>query len=255
MILRYLLNYHLKTFYSLIIFISSLFMQNTYANWQILRPGLSYQHLDLPYLSPWSYVHVFRINLKHHKIALLNAKEIGLKHASIEQFAQESQALITMNGGFFDKNAHPLGLRMMHHQQTNPFKLISWWGVFYLKNQQAVIQSARHFHADKTIELAIESGPRLIINGRIPPLKSQKAERSAIGITKDQQIILLITEHYPLSTTQLAHLLQKSPLNCENALNLDGGSSSQVYARIPPYFKLNVYGFSRVSDALLIYEK
>ncbi len=58
----------------------------------------------------------------------------------------------------------------------------------------------------------------------------------------------------PLSTTELAQVMKAAPLNCENALNLDGGSSSQLRAQIGS-FQLDVHGFSNVSDAVIVQAK
>jgi uncharacterized protein YigE (DUF2233 family) len=223
-------------------------------NWRKLNEGLDYQDLERGYLTPWSHVHAFRINLKSNELALVMAKDLAVKHASVDEFAQHSKALISINGGFFDEAYQPLGLRINNKQQRSPLKQISWWGVFYIKNNKAYVSSVRQFNHDSQIEFAIQSGPRLLINGQIPPLKPGRAERSALGITKDGQIIILVTDNSPLSTTELAQLMKAPPLNCLNALNLDGGSSTQLHAQINA-FSLNVHGFSNVSDAVIVKAK
>ncbi len=57
-----------------------------------------------------------------------------------------------------------------------------------------------------------------------------------------------------MSTTELAQLMKAEPLNCDNALNLDGGSSSQLHAHLNS-FQLDVHGFSNVSDAVIVTAK
>ena len=223
-------------------------------SWRDSEPGLDYQDLNHGYLTPWSHVHVFRINLSEHQLSLIMAKDLALKHASADEYAQHSQALITINGGFLDRDYQPLGLRINNKQQQSPLKQISWWGVFYIKNNKASISSVQQFNRDKQIEFAMQSGPRLLINGHIPPLKPGRAERSALGITNEGNIIILITDNAPLSTLELAQLMKGPPLNCVNALNLDGGSSSQLHADIGS-FHLNVHGFSNVSDAIIVKAK
>ncbi|STX51927.1 Exopolysaccharide biosynthesis protein related to N-acetylglucosamine-1-phosphodiester alpha-N-acetylglucosaminidase [Legionella busanensis] len=223
-------------------------------NWQKLGPGLFYQDLNFSYLSPWSHIHAFRVDLKSNELDLVMAKELAMKHASAEEYAQHSKALITLNGGFFDQNFHPLGLRINNKKQQSPLKKISWWGVFYIKNNNAYLTNVSQFKRNKQIDFAIQSGPRLLIHGQIPPLKPGRAERSALGITADGYIIILVTENAPLSTTELAQLMKAPPLNCINGLNLDGGSSSQLHAKIDN-FHLNVHGFSNVSDAVIVKRK
>lgn len=223
-------------------------------SWRQLNQGLDYQDIDRTYITPWSHIHAFRINLEFNQLALVMAKDLAVKQASVDEYAQHSNSLITINGGFFAKNYQPLGLRINNKQQQSPLKQISWWGVFYIKNNKAYLSNVHQFNHDKQIDFAMQSGPRLLINGQVPPLKPGRAERSALGITKDGDVIILVTDNAPLSTTELAELMKAPPLNCLDALNLDGGGSSQLHAQINS-FRLNVHGFSKVSDAVIVKEK
>ena len=106
--------------------------------------------------------------------------------------------------------------------------------------------------------MAIQAGPRLIINHRIPSLKDGDAERTALGITKNNQLIIVVTEKNPMSTTRLAEIMRRSEdkdgLACQYALNLDGGHSTQLYANVND-FSLQLPGFSTIPDALIIVSK
>lgn len=219
--------------------------------WHNLSPGLDYLELTKHQLSPWSHIHAFRIDLQSNAIESLLASDLAKKYASAKEYAEHSKALITINGGFFDQNYTPLGLRINNKTQKSPFKSISWWGVFYVKNGVAHLSSVRQFSLDKHIEFAVQSGPRLIVNGKIPALKAGRAQRSALGINKNGQIIIVITDNAPITTSELAHLMKAPPLNCVNALNLDGGGSTQLHADVNS-FQLDVLGFSNVSDAVVI---
>lgn len=220
-------------------------------SWRELAPGVEYMDLGEHLFTPWSHVHVFRIDLKKNQLGLVMANFLSQPHASVDEFARFSKALIAINGGFFDQNHQALGLRISHQQQHNPLKRISWWGIFYVRDQKPQIASLRGFKYDKQIDFAVQSGPRLLINGKIPTLKPGRDERSALGITQDGHVIILATDNAPLTTTSLAELMKAPPLNCKNALNLDGGSSSQLSAHIGR-FALNVYGLSNVSDAIIV---
>lgn len=220
-------------------------------NWRDLAPGIEYIDLGANLLTPWSHVHVFRIDLKNNRLDLVMANFLSQPHASVDEFAHYSKALLTINGGFFDQNHRPLGLRIGNQQQYNPLKHISWWGVFYIKNQTPHISGPLQFKNDQPIDFAVQSGPRLLIKGHIPSLRPGRAERSALGISPDRRVIILVTDNAAMTTTTLAELMQFPPLNCTDALNLDGGSSSQLHADINS-FQLNVHGFSNVSDAIVV---
>lgn len=226
---------------------------NSYSadEWQELTSGIEYQDLEGGLLTPWSHIHVFRIDLSKNRLALVTAKTLALKNASADQFAEQSNALLSINGGFFDHEFKPLGLRINNKKMENPLKRISWWGIFYVKNNRPNISNIHHFIHDNDIEFAIQSGPRLLIKGKIPSLKPGVADRSALGITADGKVIILVSTNAAMSTHELAQLLRSSPLHCTDAINLDGGSSSQLYAHINS-FQLNVHGFSNVSDAIIV---
>ena len=220
-------------------------------DWEKLAPGIEYQDLGSNLLSTWSHIHVFRVNLKINELDLVMANQLAQKQPSMNDFAKSSNALIALNGGFFDRNSNPLGLRMSHQKQHNPLKRISWWGIFYIKDERPYLSSLNQYQQDNAVDFAVQSGPRLLVNGKITSLKPGLAERSALGITSDGQVIILVTEHSPLTTTALAGLMQSSPLNCKDALNLDGGSSSQLIANIDS-FKIDAQSFANVSDAIVV---
>jgi uncharacterized protein YigE (DUF2233 family) len=219
-------------------------------NWRPLAPGIEYKDLSRNTLAPWSHIHVFRIDLAKNSLDSLLAKNFSKTAASAELFSEKSNALIAINGGFFDNNKRPLGLRISNRKQENPIKNISWWGIFYIKNQHAAIASRNNFKQDKKIDFALQSGPRLVINGKIPLLKPGMAERSALGIDENGQVLIVVTERYPMTTQDLASFM-KNTLHAHNALNLDGGSSSQLIANIDT-FRLDVPGFAQVSDAIIV---
>lgn len=219
--------------------------------WQELSPGIEFQDLEGGILKPWSHVYAFRIDLDKNQLSLITARSLNLKDASADQFAEKAKALLSFNGGFFDQNFKPLGLRINHKKLENPLKHISWWGIFYIKDNKPYITNVSHFNYDQEIDFAIQSGPRLLIKGKIPSLKVGSADRSALGITSDGKVIVLVSTNSAMTTQELANLMKSPPLNCTDAINLDGGGSSQLYASINS-FQLNVHGFSNVSDGVVV---
>ena len=219
--------------------------------WKTLAPGVDYQDMANTLLTPWSHIHVFRIHLNQNELDLVSAKDLKKTHATVEQFSDTKNAQIAINGGFFDEQFHPLGLRINRHATSNELKQISWWGIFQIRNNHPSIVRYSQFRHDNNVRFAIQSGPRLLIHNKIPTLKPGHAERTALGITKTGEVILLVTDRTPMTTTGLAKLMRRSPLNCIDALNLDGGSSSQLFAHFND-FQVKARGFSEVSDAIIV---
>ena len=85
------------------------------------------------------------------------------------------------------------------------------------------------------VQEAVGCGPRLVRDGKValdmigekftdPKVLRLSMERSAVGLTKDRQLLLVITA---ATMPQLAALMQK--LGCIQAMNLDGGASSGLW--------------------------
>lgn len=221
------------------------------SKWKHLQPGLEYIDLQASRLQPWSHIHVFRIDPHLYQFQLSLARSIGKEHASVMQLAKKNHALLAFNGGFFDEHYKPLGLRISSGKQLNPKKRISWWGVFAIRHNKAFIANPRQRLRKGYTDFALQSGPRLIIQGKIPSLKPGRAQRTAMGIDHRGKIIVLVTEKHSMGLEELAQQMQKKPLQCKNALNLDGGSSTQLMLNTP-LLKLNVHGFSNVSDIVTV---
>lgn len=226
--------------------------------WQQLAPGLEYTNIAPASSLLGSGLHVFRFDLQNYKLQLAFNNPQAQQTSSVMQLVKSNAAVIGINGGFFTPDIKPLGLRISNGLLRNPLHNTSWWGIFFTRDDHAYIASPKAFHGDKNINFAVQSGPRLLVNGQIPALKPGMDDRSALGITQNGRIILLVSQNFPLSTTELAKIMQaptdQGGLNCVDALNLDGGSSSQLYANVNQ-FSLNVPSFAIVSDAVLVVPK
>ncbi len=200
-------------------------------DWTRLERGLYYTSFPLPSDNQSitvARVHAFKINPTHFKIAPLFTPR---KRSTIKKLAEENKALIAVNANYFDVEGEPLGLILKEGLTLNPTKNISWWGIFYLDQGLPRIAHVSEYKQRAGITNAVQAGPRLVINGEIPKLKAGSSQRTAIGIARDGNIILM-TVLKPIELKALATLLSKPELQgglgCVNALNLDGGSSSQM---------------------------
>lgn len=225
--------------------------------WRTLAPGLEYTEINTFAGFGSRGLHVFRFDLQKYAMNLAFTQTEN-RITTVANLVTNHHAVIGINGGFFTPERKPLGLRIAQGQVKSPLKNTSWWGVFYTQGNQAFIVSPKNFQQNKKINFAVQSGPRLIVNGQITQLKPGADNRTALGITRNGKVILAVTSHFPLSTQELAQIMQapeeKGGLNCANAINLDGGSSTQLYARINN-FELNVPSLALVSDAVLVVPK
>lgn len=226
--------------------------------WHTLKPGLDYARLVVQQDGRTGYVHAFKIDLKHYQLKLELATRLQINRPGLRRLTLLHNALLAVNGGFYTPDQKPLGLRISSGKAISSFKKVSWWSVFAVKNNKAYIESSRAYRPSKAISFAIQAGPRLIVNGRVSKLKPGRDERTALGIDTSGNVLVVVTDHLFLATTRLAQMMRRSSrqngLGCVNALNLDGGSSTQVYARVGE-FVLDRYSLAPPVDAVLVVPK
>jgi len=226
--------------------------------WRRLAPGLEYTKLTGFPNFPAGYVHAFRVDLKHYhlKSALVPNDDGSLSEQSFQRLMVAEHAVVATNGGFFTSALKPLGLRVTADQILSPLRRVSWWGVFFIHQKTAHLVRQQTYKFNPPVEFAIEAGPLLVAGGKVLPIQNQKIDsRTAIGVTSTGKIILVATEDVLLSVADLATLMQRSDqqggLDCVDAINLDGGHSTQLYATLPD-FSLRVASSSQVADAVLV---
>lgn len=248
----------IETLFLYSLLINSVTFAATALQWKNLANGLDYTTIYPNPTMPLQKIHAFCINLKQYKLTLILAKNHNQKSVFVNHVAQRINALIAINGGFFSPQFEPLGLRMNSGKVLHPLKNTSWWGIFIVKNNRAMIVPKSAFRYSKNIQFAVQAGPRLIVNGKIPRLRDNVADRSALGITRNGSVIIVATQNLALSMTQLANMMKlpqrDGGLGCYNALNLDGGTSSQLYAHVGD-FNLKIQSFRPVTDVIVVTQR
>ena len=106
-------------------------------------------------------------------------------------------------------------------------------GVFYVSADRAAIAETRAFLKQRTqADLATQSGPMLVINRRVHPGFDRRSTslkaRNGVGVRADGKILFAISQG-EVSFDAFARLFRDG-LNCPNALFLDGGRASSLYA-------------------------
>ncbi len=223
--------------------------------WRQLAPGLWYTQLVTQTIASTGTLHAFRVDLNYYRFSLALAKEYEGQFSSAQNLTLASKGVLGINGGFFSPDMTSLGLRISDGELLSRFKHSPWWGVFSIQDNHAKIVSATEYQPENGVDFAVQSGPRLLVDGAIPKLRPGVANRSALGIRRNGQVVVVATQNLYLSTIELAEILQKSEpengLACWQAINLDGGSSTQLYARIND-FVLSVPSFMPVADVVVV---
>ena len=134
----------------------------------------------------------------------------------------------------------------------NPLSAATW-GVFLLRGKEAKIIPPKLWPLKdgEAVSMALQVGPRLVIDGKVQKFKEGlPARRSALGITSSGWIEIALSET-PLLLKEWAALLKN---DCPQAINLDGGGSSQLSIE-QSNLSLNVEGLTNIPNVVGVFRK
>jgi uncharacterized protein YigE (DUF2233 family) len=172
-------------------------------------------------------LHWFSIDPARHALRLLRpARGKAATVADMARAAGEPAPRLAVNGSFFLKDHTPLGLLISDGQLIQGVRKVDW-GVFFVRDGRPGLIHRRDWPGEAGVSFAIQSGPRLVVDGRPVKVRPQRARRTVIGVQADGQIFVAATAS-PVDLSELVTTLIDQGVT--QALNLDGGSSSQLYA-------------------------
>ncbi len=183
---------------------------------------------------------------RHEDIRLFWKGADGRPYGSLAALADslkaKGQALaFAMNAGMFKEDQSPVGLyveggRRLHDADTRGGGKTNFHmkpnGVFWIGDGAAgVTETSRFLAAPPAARYATQSGPMLIVDGkihpRIQPSGTSAKIRNGVGVSDSGAVIFAIAEE-PVTFDAFARLFRDA-LGCRNALFLDGSVSS-LYA-------------------------
>lgn len=178
---------------------------------------------------------LFRTSLKKFDLKVIRASAFGERASTARDLCEKVKAVLCINASFFDEQYKPLGLII---EKGNLFQKIhrggnTLTGIVQKTKDRVSIVHRLDFAPGKVLE-AIQAGPRLISTGQpVSGLREGNIShrRSGACIDPDNRLILFaVSESFfgvPISTLQ--KILLKRDIACWDAINLDGGSSTQLY--------------------------
>ena len=228
-------------------------------HWNLLMDGIVYAKYSFEAGSEnRTTIHAFQIDPAKMRLDIVTADAKQPQGTTAAELTKAKKATIVINGGFFTEEHKSIGLLIQNSKTINSIHKTSWWSIFGIKGNSPFITTPKDFTPSLEISMALQAGPRLVIDGAVPKFKEGVAARSAVGITKDGKVVLLVTSEDPISLEELAQRMKKSRyeggLECVNAMALDGGGSTQLYAKIKK-FELSVEGLSYITNGIAVFLK
>lgn len=149
----------------------------------------------------------------------------------------DAQVAFAMNAGMFGLDGRPIGLTIVDGQPVHAISLRASSGNFGMKpngvfivrrSGKAEVVTSEKFSPAKDVALATQSGPMLVIAGKLHPKFDHDGEsrnmRNGVGIAPDGAPLFVMTED-PVSLGKLARFF-RDRLKTRDALYFDGSVSS-----------------------------
>jgi uncharacterized protein YigE (DUF2233 family) len=189
---------------------------------------------------------VCEVDLRQQTIRLYWQRPDGTPYAYLSALPRALQGeagklLFATNAGMFDPALKPVGLYVEQGRELVHANTRSGYGNFHMKpngifylsaDRAAVAETGAFLKQRPRAELATQSGPMLVINGRVHPRFDRRSTslkaRTGVGVRADGKVIFAISQE-EVSFDAFARLFRDG-LHCPNALFLDGGSAASLYA-------------------------
>lgn len=177
------------------------------------------------------------VNPKEKELQFHYKDEKGNTFKSIQSLKQwlekkNKTLLFAMNGGMYKKDNSPLGLYIENSKTISKLNTEKGYGNFYLQpngvfyitaERLPSISTTNEFKEKKNIEYATQSGPMLVIKGKINPVFKEGSAnlniRNGVGILPGNKVILAMSKH-EVNFYDFAKFFKD--MGCISALYLDG---------------------------------
>jgi uncharacterized protein YigE (DUF2233 family) len=186
------------------------------------------------------------IDLRQNQIRLFWRGADGEVIGSFERLRatpEGAKLVFAMNAGMYDESRSPVGLYVENGRELKKANTASGPGNFHLKpngvffvsdRTAGVLETSRYLKEGVNADYATQSGPMLVINGRIHPKIAENGPSRKIrnrSRVRDKTTVVFAISEQPVTFGAFARLF-KDELACSNALFLDGSISASMPRRL-----------------------
>jgi phosphodiester glycosidase len=215
-----------------------------------VAPGIEHVTFQVPAGAEPFSGHAFKIDLDVAELRLVPAGGPSSRR-TVEEIVAPHTAVVAINASFFDREGRAMGLAVDEGRLIAGGKRQSW-GALVVDDRKARILLGAEVNDPLQHRLVVQGIPRLIVGGKIPPLKPQLAERTAVCAEGSVVVLVVSTKAETTAFARfLADPLDKGGLGCRDALNLDGGTSTQLVVKLPT-LALSLPRGAEVPNALVV---
>lgn len=208
-----------------------------YFTWNQTLPGLTVGRYQPPadQQLPASDVLLVKIDPKLFEFDVAYAPDLGIQRSNAKTLTKSARGIIGINVNFFDPANRPLGLVVKNRRELSALhrggNLLS--GLFAVDADGNPFVIHRDEFPPGRYLLALQAGPRLLNHAQaiLVSKNDEWTRRSGVAILKDGSVLLFATiVRFPGSSLQqIQQMLLKPEIGAVDALNFDGGGSSQIF--------------------------
>lgn len=185
---------------------------------------------------------VCTVDLRTHDIRLAWKGPAGDVYGNLGSYARAATRagvapLFAMNAGMYHADGRPVGLYVEGGKEFTKVNTARGPGNFHMKpngvffvtgGEAGVLETTAYLRARPAVQFATQSGPMLVIDGKLHPRFSADGPslkiRNGVGI-RDPHTVVFAISNDGVSFGSFARLFRDG-LKCNNALFLDGSISS-----------------------------
>jgi uncharacterized protein YigE (DUF2233 family) len=177
-------------------------------------------------------------------------KTIGRLRLALEE--QGKELLFATNGGIYSEEYKPLGLYVEQGDKLASMNMGQGKGNFSMKPNAVFYIDDRGAHVEDSTKLsaavgrmryAVQSGPALLLDGRMHPRFFQESDsfniRNGVGIDSTGAVVFAIS-NTPVNFYTFAALF-RDKLDCSDALYLDGSISEMYLPALERNFTFHLF--------------
>jgi uncharacterized protein YigE (DUF2233 family) len=188
---------------------------------------------------------VCEVDLRRQSTRLFWKRPDGQDYSYLSKLPQSDPAtgrklLFAMNAGMYHPDYRPVGLYVEDRRVLSKVSTARGPGNFHMKpngifyvagDKAGVMETGAYLKQKVSADIATQSGPMLVIDGRLHPRFTPQGEsrkgRNGVGVRDGNTVFFAISEE-DVSFGAFARLFS-DVLKCPNALFLDGGSVPTLY--------------------------
>ena len=201
--------------------------------WQSIAPGVEYRELKIEQGDRSDRLRLARIDPAQTRLRVLYDPD---RPRRVSEWLSQSNALVAVNGNFFDPQNHALGLVIEDGQRRGGVVYEGFGGMFAVSGDEVRVRwNVQEPYSGEPLTYALQNFPMLVLPGGSPNLdiddNGRCSPRTAVGQDRSGRIVFVVSPTPTFTLTEFGQWLAASDLDLNVALNLDGGTSSGLVLR------------------------